>query len=166
MADLKRTIILITACSLANLAYAQPPQTAPETASIDQASYPVVSVDIAQYQKNDNNTVTDKVTGLMWQQDYKVLSFDEAVEYAKGANIGGYDDWRIPSIKELYSLILFTGVDASNQDMYKVPDGSSSRTSSTSKPKVLMDLRMSVIPVARYTLPALASMVEFSFFCQ
>ncbi len=98
-------------------------QAAPETAPIDQASYPVVSVDTAQYQKNDNNTVTDKVTGLMWQQDYKVLSFDEAVEYAKGANIGGYDDWRIPSIKELYSLILFTGVDASNRDMYKVPDG-------------------------------------------
>ncbi|OBT13011.1 hypothetical protein A9264_15130 [Vibrio sp. UCD-FRSSP16_10] len=85
--------------------------------------YPVVSTQTGQYQGNNDNTVTDKVTGLMWQKDYKVLSFDEAMKYAESATIGGHNDWRVPNIKELYSLILFTGVDASNRDMYTVPKG-------------------------------------------
>ncbi|GAD90262.1 hypothetical protein VHA01S_038_00290 [Vibrio halioticoli NBRC 102217] len=87
-------------------------------------NYPVVSIEQGQYQDNNDNTVTDKTTGLMWQKDYQVMSFDEAIKYAKSAKIGGHNDWRVPNIKELYSLILFTGVDASNRDMYKVPNGS------------------------------------------
>ncbi len=62
------------------------------------------------YTDNGDGTVTDNVTGLMWQQtmDSK-MTFDEAIEYANSSNIGGYDDWRMPTIKELFSLILFTG---------------------------------------------------------
>ncbi|WP_235868853.1 DUF1566 domain-containing protein [Vibrio superstes] len=94
-----------------------------QTTPINPVSYPVVSITSGQYQNNNDNTITDTVTGLMWQKDYKVLTYNEAVEYAKSANIGGYNDWRLPNIKEMYSLILFTGVDASNRDMSKVPDG-------------------------------------------
>lgn len=63
------------------------------------------------YTNNDNGTITDNITGLMWQQDMgEKISYDEALKKANNSNLGGFDDWRIPTIKELYSLILFTGM--------------------------------------------------------
>jgi ribonuclease BN (tRNA processing enzyme) len=62
------------------------------------------------YTDNNNETITDNVTGLMWQKDMgEKLAFDEAFQKVRGVNLGGHSDWRIPSIKELYSLIQFSG---------------------------------------------------------
>ena len=62
------------------------------------------------YRDNGNGTVTDKVTGLIWQQDMGTkMSWDEARSHAQKSRLAGYTDWRMPTIKELYSLILFTG---------------------------------------------------------
>lgn len=62
------------------------------------------------YTDNGDGTITDNVTGLMWQQDMsKKMTWDEAIDYAETSTLGGYDDWRVPTIKELYSLIIFTG---------------------------------------------------------
>ena len=62
------------------------------------------------YTDHMNGTVTDNVTGLMWQQTMDAkMTYDEAVAYANASNLGGYSDWRIPSIKEVFSLIQFTG---------------------------------------------------------
>lgn len=62
------------------------------------------------YTDNSDLSISDNVTGLMWAQDMgEKISFDQAVLKAKESNLAGYSDWRIPSIKELYSLILFTG---------------------------------------------------------
>lgn len=67
-----------------------------------------------QYQDNGDGTVTDLVTGLMWQQDPGAkMTFDQAVAGADDFNLAGYNDWRLPTIKELYSLILFDGTDVS-----------------------------------------------------
>ncbi len=66
------------------------------------------------YQDNGDGTVTDLVTGLMWQQDPgEKMSRDEGWEGAEQCTLAGYEDWRLPSIKELYSLILFSGTDPS-----------------------------------------------------
>jgi hypothetical protein len=64
------------------------------------------------YQDNGDGTVTDLNTGLMWQQtpdlDNK-YTFPEAVAAADTFSLAGYSDWRLASIKELYSLIDFRG---------------------------------------------------------
>jgi hypothetical protein len=76
------------------------------------------------YTDNGDGTVTDNVTGLMWSQTtdlngdgtinvYDKLSQTEAVAAADTLTLGGYDDWRLPTIKEQYSLILFDGTDPS-----------------------------------------------------
>jgi ribonuclease BN (tRNA processing enzyme) len=62
------------------------------------------------YTNNHNGTITDNVTGLMWQQDLtEKLTYEQAQEKVKNFYLGGYNDWRIATVKELYSLIQFTG---------------------------------------------------------
>lgn len=88
----------------------------------------------AQYSRNEPNyvdngdgTVTDMLTGLMWQQSPDTdgdgdidaadkMTYAEAVAGAESFNLAGYDDWRLPTIKELYSLILFSGIDPSGYE--------------------------------------------------
>ncbi|MFR9502202.1 MAG: DUF1566 domain-containing protein [Rikenellaceae bacterium] len=67
------------------------------------------------YTNNGDGTVTDNVTGLMWQKAYKVMSYPEALKTIETFRYAGYNDWRIPSIKEAYSLILFSGTDVSSE---------------------------------------------------
>ncbi|MBN1857697.1 DUF1566 domain-containing protein, partial [Candidatus Bipolaricaulota bacterium] len=64
------------------------------------------------YVDNGDGTVMDLVTGLMWQQGYGgKMSQGEAAAGASSFNLAGYTDWRLPTIKELYSLIDFSGED-------------------------------------------------------
>jgi ribonuclease BN (tRNA processing enzyme) len=62
------------------------------------------------YINNGDGTITDTVTCLVWEQDMGTkMTLNEAVLKAKNSKLGGYNDWRVPTLKELYSLILFTG---------------------------------------------------------
>ena len=62
------------------------------------------------YKNNGDGTITDLVTGLMWEQDMgEKISYVEAFTKAANSDLGDYTDWRVPTIKELYSLILFSG---------------------------------------------------------
>jgi hypothetical protein len=64
------------------------------------------------YINNGDGTITDTVTGLMWQHDPGAKkTFLDALSGATTLTLGGYNDWRVPTIKELYSLIQFTGDD-------------------------------------------------------
>ena len=79
------------------------------------------------YADNGDGTVTDLNTGLMWTQSPDLdgdgdidaadkLSYDEAVASAGDVTVAGYSDWRLPNIKEIYSLIDFSGVDPSGYE--------------------------------------------------
>ncbi|TCS43345.1 DUF1566 domain-containing protein [Reinekea marinisedimentorum] len=67
------------------------------------------------YTDNGDGTITDNVTGLMWEQapsGGKKLTWEQAMTGLDAFNnekLGGYNDWRIPTLKELYSLVLFSG---------------------------------------------------------
>jgi hypothetical protein len=56
---------------------------------------------------NGNGTVTDTYTALTWQQSApnNVMSWEVALSYCEGLNLGSYTDWRLPTIKELRSLV-------------------------------------------------------------
>ena len=64
------------------------------------------------YRDHGDGTVSDLNTGLMWQKGFESgdkLTFREAHAAARSSRLGGHDDWRLPTIKELYSLIDFNG---------------------------------------------------------
>ena len=55
---------------------------------------------------NGDGTVTDTSTGLVWQQETTgPMTWKEALSYCKSLSLGGHDDWRMPGIKELISII-------------------------------------------------------------
>lgn len=60
-----------------------------------------------EYIDNKDKTVTDKSTSLMWAKDDSGIKMNwiEALEYAENSKLGGYNDWRLPNVKELQSLI-------------------------------------------------------------
>jgi hypothetical protein len=57
------------------------------------------------YTDNRDGTVTDQVTGLVWQQtDGGQMTFESAVTYCRGLDLAGDADWRLPSTQELFSI--------------------------------------------------------------
>jgi len=59
------------------------------------------------YTINGNGTVSDNVTGLMWQQqdDGVTRIWDDAITYCNNSGLAGYSDWRLPSKKELMGIV-------------------------------------------------------------
>jgi len=73
---------------------------------------------------NGDGTVTDNITGLMWKRSPDIngdgdidakdkLAYAHAQTCCNDLNLAGYADWRLPDIKQLYSLIDFRGTDPS-----------------------------------------------------
>ena len=86
------------------------------------------------YTDNGDGTVTDNCTGLMWKQcsepdtdttgacngTHLGYTWVNALSQCEGLNFAGYTDWRLPNIKELFSIVLhedpaITGVKAEGE---------------------------------------------------
>jgi hypothetical protein len=60
------------------------------------------------YTDNHDGTVTDTVTGLMWQQlNSTVTPWAQAASYCQTLALGSYGDWRLPTKIELISILDF-----------------------------------------------------------
>ena len=62
----------------------------------------------ADFTKNEN-VVTDSATGLMWQDTSEnnsaTYNWQEAIASCEALTLDTYDDWRLPNINELKTLI-------------------------------------------------------------
>ncbi len=64
-----------------------------------------------RYKDNGDGTVSDLVTGLMWEKtpDFVKRGQDDAERHATKLVLAGHGDWRVPTIKELFSIADFRG---------------------------------------------------------
>jgi hypothetical protein len=56
---------------------------------------------------NGDGTITDTLTGLMWQRqdDRTARAWEQALAYCEGLSLAGASDWRLPNITELQSIV-------------------------------------------------------------
>lgn len=58
------------------------------------------------YFLNEDGTVLDLDTGLLWQQteSQSATDWEGALQQVANLELGGYNDWRLPNVKELHSI--------------------------------------------------------------
>ncbi|MFH1466041.1 MAG: DUF1566 domain-containing protein [Pseudomonadota bacterium] len=73
---------------------------------------------------SDGEIVIDEVTGLVWQWEQQdKVAFSDAEGICDDLELGGITSWRVPSIKEAYSLIQFDGATGqAAPDSSQIPD--------------------------------------------
>ena len=85
-----------------------------------------------RFSDNGDGTVTDTCTGLMWQQvDGGRLNWGSALEYCENLELGDHDDWRLPNVRELQSIVDFGRLSPSIDRVFSA--SSSNYWSSTSR---------------------------------
>ncbi len=58
------------------------------------------------FRDNGDGSVTDLSTGLTWQQgETRPMTWQQALAFCEGLDLAGHQDWRLPSIRELQTLV-------------------------------------------------------------
>jgi hypothetical protein len=59
-----------------------------------------------RFTDNGDDPVTDNLAGLMWTKyGLGLMTWNNALDECDSCTVGNYDDWRLPNVKELQSLI-------------------------------------------------------------
>lgn len=77
-------------------------------------------VAIARYKDNNNGTVTDFKTGLMWQKtdDGVLRNWSEAKTYCNQLGLASYSDWSLPPVDALETIVDYTRFDPSINPLF------------------------------------------------
>ena len=77
---------------------------------------------------NGDNTVIDLATGLMWIKDpgqvsglYDRMYWYDALNACENLEYGGWDDWRLPNINELMSIVDHSRYDPAFDTLFFTP---------------------------------------------
>jgi hypothetical protein len=75
----------------------------------DQVDVTAGAPNLESYTDNGDSTVTDNITGLMWQQALSTTTYTwaQAVAYCPTLSLASHNDWRLPSRIELVSIVDF-----------------------------------------------------------
>ncbi len=63
---------------------------------------------VSRFTDNGDQTVMDNFTGLVWSRNASPggrMLWTDAIDYCNSLEYGGYNDWRLPDIREIHSLI-------------------------------------------------------------
>jgi hypothetical protein len=73
-----------------------------------------------RYVNNGDGTITDTKTGLVWQKanDGIDRTLPDARTYCAGLSLGGHQDWRVPRIDELETIIDYGRYDTSLDPLF------------------------------------------------
>jgi hypothetical protein len=81
----------------------------------------------ARFVDNEDGTVTDTCTGLVWQQETAPggqRNWQQALQYCEDLDLAGHDDWRLPNCTEILSILNSGGASPTSIDpvFSAVPD--------------------------------------------
>jgi hypothetical protein len=66
-----------------------------------------VALPTPRFTDNANGTMTDNLTGLMWEKALSstTRTWAQALSYAESLTLAGFDDWHLPNINQLESIM-------------------------------------------------------------
>ncbi|MCP4343977.1 MAG: TIR domain-containing protein [Desulfobacterales bacterium] len=101
--EIYRVIVPVPVCRL---------RSEPETLSDDdiRAMFAKHNLYTGNFNDNGDGTITDSMTCLVWEKagSDNYMTYDKTQAYIDGLNrnkFAGYDDWRLPTLEELVSLL-------------------------------------------------------------
>ena len=64
------------------------------------------AINMPSYNDNGDGTITDNITGLMWQKtDGGEMTIENAITYCDNLTLANYNNWRLPTPMEAYSIL-------------------------------------------------------------
>jgi hypothetical protein len=88
-----------------------------------------------RYVDNQDGTVTDTCTGLMWQKatadkdgngtidDSDRMPWQNALQYCESLEFAGHSDWRLPNVRELQSIVDYGRYSPSSDPIFGAESG-------------------------------------------